>query len=214
MIDMSNYVPTSWAFCLLRTLNILWATAEATWGFTKRFVSGVIEVLGPQNYVFFKGNPAPYRATMVNENASGSTPVDWYYNADKHVFLDSTDALLSHACTLPILSAEIVLDGRAFYDLTDFAETVRVYSDDERAPSIQHLIGAWGLSSGIVLDHARGFEAHVILNNGSAAVLDPNDTDPLGEVAPAAEPEAAPAAPTEELEEGEIREARSETKED
>lgn len=213
MFDMSNYVPTSWTFCLLRTLNILWATAEATWGFIKRFVSGVIEVLGPQNYVFFKGNPTPYRATVVNEKASGSTPVDWYYNPDKHIFLDPTDALLHHVRPLPILSAEIVLDGRTFYDLTDFAETVRVYSEDERAPSIQHLIGAWGLSSGIVLDHARGFETHVILNNGSAAVLDPNDTDPLGPESSEAKTAAA-AAPTEELEEGEIREACENAKED
>jgi hypothetical protein len=166
--------------------------------------------MGPKNYVFFKGNPAPYRAGSVNEAASGSTEVAWYYNADKHVFLDAADDEFERPAPLPVLSVEIVLDGQTFYDLTDFVETVRVYSEEGRAPSIQHLIGAWGLSSGIVLDHTRGFEAHVILNNGSAAVLDPNDTDPLGEVAPAAEEDSAPApAPAEELEEGEIRENRT-----
>ena len=68
-----------------------------------------------------------------------------------------------HTYDLPILSMEILAGEDVVCDLTDFIASVKVhtYSMDV-LPSIAHLLGAWSIHSGIVLDRGRNFMVRVI----------------------------------------------------
>ena len=121
----------------------------------RRAISTITE---PREYIFFHTNPAPYLRTNVNADASGSIKPMWIYNADTRVFYkyDGDDYIIKPV-PLPVLSLEILYENKVVYDLTEFLETVRVAAYDANSPSVQHLLGAWSLSSGIVLDINRGF---------------------------------------------------------
>ena len=54
-------------------------------------------------------------------------------------------------------------------DLTDFTEAVHIYGD--ASPSLAHLLGAWSLHSGIVLDVSRSFTARMINSTGGTVTL-------------------------------------------
>jgi hypothetical protein len=132
-------------------------------------------VLGPRAYVFFQGFAAPYWTIMVNPSASGSAKPEWVYLDDKRIFMEWSAAnaadMNQKAKALPILSLEVVHKDKVLYDLTDFIEGVRVYHTAGLFPSLQHILAAWGLSSGIILDSARGFEYRIICNVANTHII-------------------------------------------
>jgi hypothetical protein len=121
--------------------------------------------------LFFEGIAAPYNQAAVNVGAPSSAVPRWYYRDDTKTFvewtvnfqnMEDTEATLK-ARSLPILSIGIVSDERLIHDLTDFAETIRVFhSNPETFPSIAHILGAWSLSSRIVLNPADKYFATII----------------------------------------------------
>jgi hypothetical protein len=77
--------------------------------------------------------------------------------------------------SLPILSMTIVDEGRVIHDLTEFLESVRVFHRNSAFPSIAHILGAWSLSSGIVLNIKREYFANIITTDADTMAL-PVDT--------------------------------------
>lgn len=111
--------------------------------------------LSPHYYIFFNGVDQPLAFTSVNLRAPGSAQPLWVYSQELNTFFEwpmhETDTINPHS--LPILSLEIKDGDDVLYDLTDFVGTMRVHvrGDDKFSPSISHILGAWTLTSKIVL---------------------------------------------------------------
>ena len=168
----------AFTFWLLSTYNYAANTLGATKKFATKLLNALYSVFSPETYIFFDRVSHAYPALKVNPYASTSAIPMWTYNSDTHEFFEWPMVASSQAGDqLPLLSMEIVEDGRAAYDLTDFIETVRVYNacGEVCAPYISHIISAWSLSSGIVLDPYKNFVVHLITNEGDNQTHSLND---------------------------------------
>lgn len=153
------------ALFFIRVFNILSkAFAQGFEGCSKVW-SSLEGAFASKQYLFFENNPAPYFHTTVNESASGSAKIEWIYDTDSKTFteFDAEAEEDGVNAPLPILSMEIMYKDKVYYDLTDFIENVRIKAiSEDCSPCIPHILGAWSLSSGIVLDLTRGFEVRLI----------------------------------------------------
>jgi hypothetical protein len=140
------------------------------------------ESLTGKEYIFFELNPAPYAELAVNEKASGSARAEWLYDADQKIFTQY-GATGGQNKPLPILSLEILYKDKVFYDLTDFAEMIRLRTAaGNLAPCIPHILGAWSLSSGVVLDATRGFEVRLVDMEANTFEVSPFDYSELNDL--------------------------------
>ena len=131
------------------------------------------ESVGSKQYFFYERNPAPYFYLSVNESGKGSAVPQWLYDTNTKTFTEFAEQQGGVTKPLPILSLEIMHKDKVLYDLTDFIEMLRVNSSDgELAPSIAHLLGAWSMHSGIVLDPERGFEVQMIDSAANTILVD------------------------------------------
>ena len=165
-------VPARLLWALLYIYNFAQATWDSLVAFFERLKKAYTAVFRPNYYIFFEGATMPHPFYTTHYWASGSAAPELMYCADKKVFfpwiprnpaipsqgVDFDDVLVPERFkSLPYLSMEIVdAEGRAFYDLTDFLETLRyVALDGFPVPSLGHILAAWTLSSAVVPDPAR-----------------------------------------------------------
>ena len=86
---------------------------------------------------------------------------------------------------------EILENERVIFDLTDFLEKLKIYGNT--MPSVEHIVGAWQVSSGIVLDVTSPYVVRHITEDADT-ILTPLRYVPAAAPAPAA-PEEPPASP-------------------
>lgn len=139
---------------LLSWSNYLTNAFESLGKLNKKIYKAVRSVFVADNYIFFKKIDKPYLENKVNINSVRSAEPAWLYDPEHHFFVEWATTAGSTR-RLPILSLEIV-DESVVYDLTDFIELIRVYSNGA-APSIAHLVNAWSLSSELVLNPELGY---------------------------------------------------------
>lgn len=133
----------------LQLINMIWTVIEGTVKYTKKVSTGVYSGLQQQTYYFFKDSAFPWDSRRVKLNAAGSPRVDWYYNADTKLFRrEENDNHLHH---FPYLTAEIYHGDLSLYDITSFTESLR-WTGGDVAPSVNHVLAAWFLETGILLD--------------------------------------------------------------
>lgn len=127
--------------------------------------------LTKKTYILFENIFTPYPVQNVTLGSPASAVPEWYYLSDTNTFVrwrvgKSVDELVFSAFynkSLPVLSMEITNSGETYFDLTDFIGTVCVSSHLENDfPSVAHIIGAWSVTSGIVLDQSSEFIASMI----------------------------------------------------
>jgi hypothetical protein len=89
---------------------------------------------------------------------------------------------------------EILENDKVVFDLTDFLENMKIYGTS--MPSVEHIIGTWYISNGIVLDTTSRYVVRHITENAET-VLTPLPWHPAPAPAPSepAPSEPAPAEP-------------------
>jgi hypothetical protein len=133
----------------LQLINFVWAFLSTTAKYTKKVSTSVYSGLQEQTYYFFNNSPVPWDARRVNLNAAGSPHVDWYYNADTKMF--SREENDGHYHHFPYLTAEIYHGDLSLYDITSFTESLK-WSGGEVPPSANHVLAAWFIETGVLLD--------------------------------------------------------------
>jgi hypothetical protein len=135
----------------------------------------------------------------------------WYYREDTRTFvqwsllynMDEAEKA-TESSEVPVLSLAITDGERIVHDLTEFMESVRIFHCREAVPSIAHILGAWSLSSRIVLNPTDGYTVTVITTGADTLTFPMTDGRYLNIAiadawpepeAPPVEPEAPPAAP-------------------
>ncbi len=145
--------------------------------FWKNLVKAYSVIARPHYYVFFEG--VSHTAHSIYDVvcwASGSAAPEMLYCADSKVFvpwipggLANISTILSENASKPLsfLSMEIVepKTERVIYDLTDFIEEMRVIElEGLPGPTINHILAAWTLSSGVVPDYSKYMVRYVDTN--------------------------------------------------
>lgn len=130
---------------------------------------GVLRSMQEQTYVFFLNTAFPYRVQDLTLQGPGVPQIEWYYNADKKLFIagnmyeTSNDYFPRH---LPYLSGELRYEDLVLHDLSDFINEVR-WVGNGSLPAAKYLLAAWSLQSGIILDqNERKLSLHCIMETG------------------------------------------------
>jgi hypothetical protein len=97
-------------------------------------------------------------------DSAASASLEWVYSPEKKEFrhVDSSD---DDAVYFPYLSAEIYHGNLRLYDISDFVSQLKwigsITSPDAR-PSAKHILSAWSLETGVVLDVTLPLSLHAI----------------------------------------------------
>jgi hypothetical protein len=152
----------------IQVINLLWNFLVNSMQFTQKVGSGVYTAFQPETYYFFKDSAHPWDARRVNLSRAGSPHVDWYYNADTKTFSRAeNDGHLQH---FPYLTAEIYHGDLALYDITSFTESLK-WTGGSIPPSANHVLSAWALQTGILLDPSLPLVLKVINEEGEESSI-------------------------------------------
>ena len=146
----------------------------------------LVDAYTVKTHLFFEGIAPPYNRSAVNIGAPSSAVPLWQYREDTKTFvewsLDHQEMASSEARLqmnqLPILSMAIVDDERVVHDLTEFLASIRVFHSNPKIfPSVAHIIGAWSLSSGIVLNPSNNYFANSITISADTITIPINNNE-------------------------------------
>ena len=150
----------------------------------------LVDAYSVKTYLLFERMVSPYNRSDVHLGSASSALPLWYYREDTRTFNEwSLEYTENKRSEIPILSMAITDGERILHDLTDYMESVRVFHSTGAIPSIAHILGAWSLSSGIVLNPTNNYFVTVITSTADTVTLPMTDVKYLN-VAIAAEPEA------------------------
>ena len=177
-------------FCLLRTYTFVSNTYDLLGSFFRKVYRVFSEDSEP-TYVFFENIMHPYNASCLNISHAESALPDWYYKPHENMLLQWTFSAKMNSpfprLRSKILSMEILENERVVVDLTEFLEKMKIYGTF--MPSVEHIVGAWYVSSGIVLDTTSQYVVRHITEDAETVLT------PLQYVQPAPAAPEAPAAP-------------------
>ncbi len=170
---MRNPLPTfpssstvlMWAIHLT---SLAYTALDTVLFYTGKITRGVYRSLQTETYYFFKGSYVPYDSRQVKLNVAGVPHVEWYYNPTTKVF--SKQEAEGQPKHFPYLTAEVYHDTLSLYDLTSFVENIR-WVGGETPPSPNHILSAWFLETGILLDPTLPLVLQVINENGDTQRL-------------------------------------------
>jgi hypothetical protein len=160
----------------LHFVNLVWAFLTSATQVTKKISTNVYRGFQAESYYFFKDSAIPWDARRVNLASAGSPHVDWHYNAETKTFSRvENDGHLHH---FPYLTAEIYHGDLALYDITSFTESLHwTGGETATAPSANHVLAAWYIDTGVLLDPSLPLVLRVI-NEEAETIEIPLHTQP------------------------------------
>lgn len=171
---MSEYISPEvklWAF---RTFLFLREVSIKSWTVGCAIASAVYGAFQPNDYVFFPEYLLPISATKVSTEGPATARPFWYYNPKTRIFSKTQDAK-GFPKRFSFLSAQITFNSMNLYSLDDFLAS-HTFVGDMPPPLV--LIGAWSLSTGVVLDKSLfDLKILVIDENGEEKSFSPWNKD-------------------------------------
>jgi hypothetical protein len=162
----------SFSLQTLLWLQFFWTLLSHAGSVTQTVSRGVIRTLQKQVYVFFQGSPFPYRVQDYTLSGPGVPPIEWYYDADKKLFLSSsvynttTEYETNH---FEWLSGQIKYNDLLLQDISDYLQQAKWAGG--APPSAAVLVSAWSLHSGTVLHLSEGLRLHTINQDASESAI-------------------------------------------
>lgn len=143
--------------------SMVWNVLSWAAYYTKKAVVGAYEGVTDDTYYFFHSSAIPYQASKVKLSVAGSPRVQWTYKNDTQLFIHSNGEGRSQH--LPYLAASIWHEDLMLYTISDFIEDCKYQG--EEPPSPQHILAAWFLKTGILLDPSLPFVLKVVTEDGT-----------------------------------------------
>lgn len=153
-------------------LHFVWTVLCRLGSATATVSTSVVRGLQSHMYVFFQGSPYPYRLQDYVVSGPGVPPIEWYYDADKKIFLSanlyntSTEFDLHH---FEWLSGQVKYNDLLLQDISDYIEDAKWAGTTRPSPAV--ILSAWSLHSGLVLHLSEGLRLHTINQDASESVL-------------------------------------------
>lgn len=164
------------ALTFLAWYNTIHKTYAAFVEDIRKLYNGLRDIYADKFYVLFENISSPYLLTSADLDAPSSAQAKWYYEPETQSFTlykagEPVEKLMKAApCIhpLPYLSMEVVGGDLVLHDLTNFLGNVYVYSDKEDdVPDVPHLLGAWFLHSGVVLNTSAKYTVRGLTSAGN-----------------------------------------------
>jgi hypothetical protein len=173
IIDEQNRRRSQWMtresllYWSIHLTTLFWNYSSLAAYYVFKAAQGAYRGVQNQTFYFFEHSTVPYNASHVKLNSPGTPTIEWTYDFDSRVFRksESTDEM-KH---LPFLTAEIYHEGLSLYDLTEFVQSIH-YSGTV-APTAHHILGAWFLHTGILLDTSLPMSLKVFTEEGEEVVI-------------------------------------------
>ena len=187
---MAQYYSSSCLLFFLSMYNSLDTLYTQCSTFTGKLYTGINNAFTEKVYFLLENISTPFLVKSINISAYSSAVPDWYYSLDRKYFIrwklnTSATELISRYDShyLPILSMEVLEGDAIMHDLTDYVGSIKVFAPGKAFfPSIAHIIGAWSLSSGIVIDTTRDFKIRLIDMEGNTLIFSTDSYDCFEEV--------------------------------
>lgn len=158
-------------FYFLRFLTMSGQALAFLWLFCGNVARGIKKTFNEDQYVFFHGSSYPYRLEEIQLHSPGVPEVEWYYNSKTRTFLTSrlyNNSQAYHTHHIPYLTAEVRYNDLDLYDVSEFFNSVRWAGEDSEAmPSVDLLLSAWSVSSGIILKRSSQMVVVAINTDGN-----------------------------------------------
>lgn len=163
------YIQT--ALMLLRVFTFLSSFLRGTWSVVQTVGNGLKKSFTDDIYVFFEGSDHPYRLDEIRLDSPGVPHIAWYYNATKNTFVTSrlyNNSQHHSFHHIPFLSAEIKYNELTLFDISEFMNGVRwAGEEEEEMPSVNHIVSAWTITSGVVVKRGEGMILAAINSDGN-----------------------------------------------
>ena len=161
------------ALMLLRIYNRVFNAIDCCASNVSYIWTTLVNAYSVKTHLLFEGIAAPYLISSVNIGAPSSAVPLWRYEEGRFLEWTLTAPETSpKPRQLPILSMNVVSDDRVIHDLTDFVDSLRVsHSNPDTFPSIAHILGAWSLSSRIVLNPANKYFVTIVTTTADTLAM-------------------------------------------
>ena len=166
------------AVCLLRTYNTLSIMANFCATNVSYLYKTLVDAYSVKKYLLFERIATPYNRSDVNLGSASSALPLWYYRDDTRTFVEwnlhytmEEGEKMHDPSEVPVLSIAITDGERIIHDLTDYMESVRIFHSTGAVPSVAHILGAWSLSSGIVVNPSNNYFVTVITSTADTVIL-------------------------------------------
>ena len=116
-----------------------------------QFYYNNVKGLNSSTLYFYENNSNVYYISSLDTHNNLNAVNVWKYDMYHKLFYN-------YSCSqkdtkyLPILTATITLHDKHIVDLTDFLSSIKVESSNVNYPSLQHILGAYEYTYGIILD--------------------------------------------------------------
>lgn len=144
--------------------SLLWNYSSLAAYYVYKAAQGAYRGVQNQSYLFFEHSTVPYQASHVKLNTPGAPTVEWTYDFDSRTFRSSSASADEHPKHMPYLTAEVYHQELSLYDLTEFVQGL--HYTGTTAPSVRHILAAWFLHTGILLDLSLPMSLKVFTEEG------------------------------------------------
>jgi hypothetical protein len=115
--------------------------------------NNIVKGYNSNTLVFYENNPNPYISSFIDTKNKLNALTIWKYDIYYKTFYNY-NCLHKDTKYLPILSGIVKLHDKPVIDITDFLTNIRVESSNVNYPSLQHILGAYEYTDGIVLNRS------------------------------------------------------------
>lgn len=132
-----------------------------------RIVYGVYRGIADEEYAFHQGSNTAFSLYKLKYESAAAASLEWIYNPEKKQFKHVNISTEDEFVYFPYLSAEVYHGNLRLYDISDFVSELKWCAPSivER-PSAKHILAAWSLETGVVLDVSLSLSLHVITESG------------------------------------------------
>lgn len=137
--------------------------------YSVRIIYGVYRGVTDEEYAFHQGSSSAYSLYKLKADSAASASLEWIYNPERKQFKHVDSCLDDEYVYFPYLSAEIYHGNLRLYDISDFVSQLKWRAPSHGIslrPTAKHILSAWFLSSGVVLDVSLSLSLHTITDEG------------------------------------------------
>jgi hypothetical protein len=140
--------------------------------YTIRIFNGVYRGITDEEYAFHRGSNTAFSLHKLKTESAAAASLEWIYSADKKQFKHAIASPEDETHYFPYLSAEVYHGNLRLYDISEFVSELKwtACSGADR-PSAKHILSAWSLETGVVLDLSLSLSFHVITESGDEEII-------------------------------------------
>jgi hypothetical protein len=161
-----------WLLTLLSMFQRLTVFLYYVRKYSIRIFNGVYRGIADDEYAFHRGSNTAFSLYKLKSESAAAASLEWIYSTDKKQFKNIIASPEDELHYFPYLSAEVYHGNLRLYDISEFVSELKwTACQGAERPTAKHILAAWSLETGIVLDVSLSLSLHVITETGDEEVI-------------------------------------------